>query len=76
MTRIYYGSQLQFLNTLVRLVHNVFLSQRDREEEREHQTAISWGWIGRGVGKAMPECVSSDGAQTFLMEYLSWKYSM
>lgn len=76
MTRIYYGSQLQFLDTLVRLAHNVFPSQRDREEEREHQTAISWGWIGRGVGKAMPERVSSDGAQTFLMEYLSWKYSM
>lgn len=75
MTWIYYGSQLQFLNTLVRLVSNVFPSRRDREEEREHQTVISWGWIGRGVGEAVPERVSSDGAQTFLMEYLSWKYS-
>lgn len=75
MTWIYYGSQLQFLNTLFRLVSNVFPSQRDREEEREHQTVISCGWIRRGVGKAMPERVSSDGAQMFLMEYLSWKYS-
>lgn len=28
------------------------------------------------MGKTMPECVNSDGAQTFLMDYLSWKYSM
>lgn len=28
------------------------------------------------MGKALPECVNSDGAQTFLMDYLSWKYSM
>lgn len=75
MTWIYYGSQLQFLNTLVRLVSNIFLSQRDREEEREHQAVISWGWMGTGMGKAMPERVSSDGAQTFLMDYLSWKHS-
>lgn len=76
MTWIYYGSQLQFLNTLVRLVSNIFPSQRDRDEEREHQTVISWGWMGRAMGKAMPEHVSLHGAQTFLMEYLSWKYSM
>lgn len=75
MTWIYYGSQLQFLNTLVRLVSNIFPSQRDRDEERAHRTVISWGWMGRGVGKAMPEHVSLHGAQTFLMDYLSWKYS-
>lgn len=74
MTWIYYGSQLQFLNTLVRLVSNIFPFQRDRVE-KEHQTLISWGWMGRGVGEAMPERMSSDGAQMFVMEYLSWKYS-
>lgn len=74
MTWIYYGSQLQFLNTLVRLVSNIFPFQRDREK-KEYQTVISWGWMGRGVGEAMPERVSSYGPQMFLMGYLSWKYS-
>lgn len=73
---MYYGSQLQFLNAIVRLVSNIFPSQRDGEEEREHQTVISWGWMGVGVDKTMPECIRSDGLQTFLMEYLSWKYSL
>ena len=51
MTWIYYGSQLQFLNTLVRLVSNIFSLHRDRAEEREHQTVISWGWMGEGCGQ-------------------------
>lgn len=49
MTWIYYGSQLQFLNTLVRLVSNVFPSRRDREEERTSDRYFL-GVDGEGCG--------------------------
>lgn len=75
MTCIYYGSQMQFLNTIIGLVKMSSLPRETGLRRSEHiGLLVLWGGQ-RMVGKAMSGHVSPDGAHTILMEYLSWKYS-
>lgn len=52
MTWIYYGSQLQFLNTLVRLVSNIFPSQEVKKGENIRLSFLG----GRGGGMWVRPC--------------------